>query len=66
MSGQKESSGTRQVSGVDSGIDLQLSYASATISQLLAWRWLWRRLLGKSATRQPAEHDGEDGEGARP
>jgi hypothetical protein len=66
MSGQEETSTTRQLSAVVSGVDLQLSYASATAAQILAWRWLWRRLLSGSTTPQSSsERGGDDAHGGR-
>jgi hypothetical protein len=41
-------------------VDLQISYASATATQISAWRWLWKRLLSGGETTRSSPDVGEN------
>jgi hypothetical protein len=58
MDGKQETAETLQVAVVVSGVDLRISFGSGTSTQILAWRWLWRRLLEAGGPAPAASGDG--------
>jgi hypothetical protein len=54
MDREPPSATVTQALAVASGVDLRISYVSASVSQMAAWCWLWRRLLQERRTTPTA------------